>query len=129
MEKVTKNGLRYDPDICPVRHVLDGIGDKWTILVLTALKRGQMRFSALRRDIPDISQRMLTQTLRKLERDGFVLRVVTPQVPPRVDYTLKPLGLSLVEELEPLAAWALSRREAIAIARAEYDARAVDGAQ
>lgn len=123
MEKVTAMGTRYDPEICPVRHVLDGIGDKWTILILTALKPGTRRFSEIRREVPDISQRMLTQTLRKLERDGFVTRVVTPVIPPRVDYTLTDLGQSLVGELAGLAAWALSYRDAIAAARADYDAR------
>ena len=122
MKKVTNGGIEYDPEICPVRHVLDGIGDKWTILVLTRLKSGSQRFSELKRAIPDISQRMLTQTLRKLERDGFLSRAVTASVPPRVDYELTDLGQSLVAQLEPLAAWALNSRDAIAAARATYDA-------
>lgn len=127
MEKVTKTssgapGIAYDPNICPVRHVLDGIGDKWTILILTGLKPGSQRFSELKRAIPDISQRMLTQTLRKLERDGYADRAVTPSIPPRVDYALTPLGQSLVSNLEPLAAWALDARDAVAHARAVYDA-------
>ena len=116
-------GIEYDPNICPVRHVLDGVGDKWTILVITALKPGSQRFSELKRAIPDISQRMLTQTLRKLERDGYLTRTVTPTIPPRVDYDLTDLGRSLVSQLEPLAAWALGSRAAIARARAEYDAK------
>lgn len=120
--KTTATGIPYDPGICPVRHVLDGIGDKWTILVITGLKTGQMRFSELRRAIPDISQKMLTQTLRKLERDGYVSRAVTPSIPPRVDYALTPLGADLCTHLEPLAAWALGARDAIAQARATYDA-------
>ncbi len=119
----TASGISYDANICPIRHVLDGIGDKWTILVLTGLKTGAMRFSALRRAIPDISQRMLTVTLRKLERDGYVLRVVTPTTPPRVDYSLTDLGLSLCAHLQPLAAWALNHRDPIARSRAEFDAR------
>ncbi|MEX3016686.1 winged helix-turn-helix transcriptional regulator [Gymnodinialimonas hymeniacidonis] len=113
--------IEYDPQICPVRHVLDGIGDKWTILVLTALKPGPMRFSELRRAIADISQRMLTVTLRKLERDGFVNREVTPTVPARVDYELTDLGQSLVDTLAPLAEWALDHRDPIAKSRALYD--------
>ncbi|MEM8630258.1 MAG: helix-turn-helix domain-containing protein [Pseudomonadota bacterium] len=125
MKNVTKRGIEYDPNICPVRHVLDGIGDKWTILVITALKPGALRFSQIKRDIPDVSQRMLTQTLRKLERDGFLLRTVTPSIPPRVDYELTTLGRSLLATLEPLAAWALDKRDAIAQARADYDAGAV----
>lgn len=113
--------VSYDPQICPVRHVLDGIGDKWTILILTALKTGTHRFTELRKAIPDISQRMLTVTLRKLERDGFVTRTVTPSIPPRVDYALTSMGTSLVEQLSPLANWALNHREPIAKARAVYD--------
>lgn len=113
--------VEYDPQICPVRHVLDGIGDKWTILVLTALKPGSQRFSELRRTIPDVSQRMMTVTLRKLERDGYVTRSVTPSIPPRVDYALTGLGQSLVTQLAPLAAWALDHREPITKARAIYD--------
>jgi DNA-binding HxlR family transcriptional regulator len=113
--------ISYDPQICPVRHVLDGIGDKWTILVLTALKSGTQRFTQLRKSIPDISQRMLTVTVRKLERDGFVTRTVTPSIPPRVDYALTEMGTSLVEQLSPLAAWALDHRDPIAKARAIYD--------
>ncbi|MDJ0629279.1 MAG: helix-turn-helix domain-containing protein [Rhodobacter sp.] len=116
-------GIEYDPNICPVRHVLDGVGDKWTILVITGLKPGSQRFSELKRAIPDISQRMLTQTLRKLERDGYVTRDVTPSIPPRVDYELTDLGRSLLGALEPLAAWALDARDAVARSRALYDAR------
>lgn len=113
--------IEFDPEICPVRHVLDGIGDKWSILILTDLKRGSSRFSDLRRAIPDISQKMLTQTLRKLERDGLVSREVTPSIPPRVDYDLTELGQSLVDQLRPLADWALANRGHVAKARAEYD--------
>lgn len=114
--------IQYNPEICPVRHVLDGIGDKWTILVLTALKDHDQRFSDLRRAIPDVSQRMLTVTLRKLERDGYVTRTVTPTVPLRVDYALSDLGHSLVGALAPLAAWALDHRDPVAKSRAIYDA-------
>lgn len=116
-------GVKYDPNICPVRHVLDEVGDKWSILVLTALNDGTLRFTELRRTIPDVSQKMLTQTLRKLERDGYLDREVTPSIPPKVAYTLTDLGLSLVVQLGPLAAWALEHRASVAKARAEYDAR------
>ncbi len=118
--------IEYDPEICPVRHVLNGVSDKWTILVLTALKPGSLRFSELRRAISDISQRMLTVTLRKLERDGFVTRTVTPTIPARVDYELTDLGQSLVAQMAPLAAWALDHRDPIAKARALYDAQRHD---
>ena len=115
--------MKYDPNICPVRHVLDDVSDKWAILVITALKEGTLRFTELRRTIPDVSQKMLTQTLRKLERDGYLDRAVTPSIPPKVAYSLTPLGKSLVAHLEPLAAWALNHRGEVAKARAEYDAR------
>ncbi len=113
----------FNPNICPVRHVLDGVGDKWTILVVTALIDGQLRFSDLNRMIPDISKRMLTQTLRKLERDGYVERTVTATVPARVDYELTQLGQSLCSALQPLAEWALEKRADVARARALYDSR------
>lgn len=112
----------YDPDICPVRHVLKGIADKWTILILAGLKADRQRFSQLKRLVPDISQRMLTETLRKLERDGYVIREVTPSIPPRVDYELTDLGRSLVLHLAPLARWADEHREAVGRARMAYDA-------
>ncbi|MEL6372934.1 MAG: helix-turn-helix domain-containing protein [Pseudomonadota bacterium] len=111
----------YDPDICPVRHVLKGIADKWTILILAGLKAGTQRFSDLKRLVPDVSQRMLTQTLRKLERDGYVTREVTPSIPPRVDYELTPLGRSLIAQLVPLARWAEEHRAAVCCARETYD--------
>jgi DNA-binding HxlR family transcriptional regulator len=123
MQKVIK-GSMYDPELCPVRNVIDGIGDKWTILVLTGLKASDLRFSQMKRQIPDISQRMLTQTLRKLERDGLITRTVTPSIPPRVDYALTDLGRSLTTELAPLAKWALMNMHTIAGARRTYDAMA-----
>ena len=116
--------LLSDADLCPVRHVLDGIGDKWTILVLTGLKSSGLRFSQMKRQIPDISQRMLTQTLRRLERDGIVTRTVTPSIPPRVDYALTDLGRSLTDNLAPLAKWAVANLNAIAHARHAYDQQA-----
>ena len=124
MQKGTHGrALEYDPNICPFRHVLAEIGDKWSLLVIFTLTGGERRFSEIKRDIGDISQRMLTQTLRSLERDGYVHRTVTPEVPPRVDYRLTELGQSLLEQLKPIANWALESREAITRARAEYDAR------
>ncbi|MEM1286096.1 MAG: helix-turn-helix domain-containing protein [Pseudomonadota bacterium] len=124
---IDEANLFYDPNICPVRHVLDQIGDKWSILVLTALKLKSHRFSELKRAIPDVSQRMLTKTLRSLERDGLIERHVTPTTPPRVDYNLTPLGQSLVEMLEPLAGWALTNLTDIAKSRAVFDQRVADG--
>ena len=112
-----------DPAHFPVRQVLDGLGDKWSILVMAALQKSRRRFSELRRDIPDVSQKMLTHTLRKLERDGLIERIVTPTAPPRVDYRLLPLGKSLFNRWAYLANWVLDNRSAIDISRAEFDAR------
>ena len=123
---IDENNIFYDPNICPVRHVMDQIGDKWSILVLTGLKADSMRFSELKRAIPDVSQRMLTKTLRGLERDGLVDRMVTPTTPPRVDYNLTDLGCSLVKVLEPVAAWALEQRAEIAKSRAVFDVKTAD---
>ncbi len=116
-----KHNTDFDPELCPVRTVLAKIGDKWSILLLHELKPGQRRFSELARALPDISQRMLTATLRKLERDGFISRHVTPSIPPRVDYKLTALGLSLLTPLDSLSAWAAENRAAILKARQAYD--------
>lgn len=124
---IDESNLFYDPNICPVRHVLDQIGDKWSILILTALNQKSHRFSELKRAIPDVSQRMLTKTLRSLERDGLIERHVTPTTPPRVDYNLTVLGQSLVQVLEPLAGWALNNKTDIAKSRAVFDQRTANG--
>ncbi|MCZ8180923.1 MAG: helix-turn-helix domain-containing protein [Rhizobium sp.] len=116
-------GISLDPATCPVRHVLDGISDKWSILVMAALHLSSRRFSELRRDIPDVSQKVLTQTLRKLERDGLIERIVTPTAPPRVDYCLRPLGQSLFVRFSHLATWAIEHRAEVDAARVAYDAR------
>ncbi len=107
---------------CPVRVVLDRVGDKWSVFVVKRLGSGSKRFSELRRSIEGISQRMLTLTLRGLERDGFVTRTVFPTVPPRVDYELTALGQTLLEPVKALAAWAEENREAVQRARARFDA-------
>lgn len=106
---------------CPVRDVIDHLGDKWSTLLITVLSGGPQRFSAIRRAVPDISQRMLTQTLRTLERDGLVLRQVFPTKPPSVEYRLSPLGESFLEPLARLTEWALGAHPAIRQARAEFD--------
>ena len=113
----------YDLQICPVRNVLAQIGGKWSLIVLGHLKFGQHRFSELRRAMPDISQRMLTKTLRGLERDGLVSRKVTPTIPPRVDYKLTKLGVSILEPLAVLSSWALEKRAEIENSRLAYDKR------
>jgi DNA-binding HxlR family transcriptional regulator len=114
-------------DACEVRHLLDRIGDKWSLLVIALLGRGTRRFSELRREIDDISQRMLTLTLRHLERDGLVERTVYPVVPPRVEYRLTPLGATLLDTIQELVTWTTGHREEIAAARAAYVARMGEG--
>lgn len=106
---------------CPVRDVLDRIGDKWSTLVLGALAAGPRRFSAVGRAIPDISKRMLTQTFRELERDGLVARAVFPTKPPSVEYRLTPLGETILEPLAVLIQWADSNHAAIRSARLAFD--------
>ncbi|MFI6580093.1 winged helix-turn-helix transcriptional regulator [Embleya sp. NPDC050493] len=90
---------------CPTRQVLDHIAGKWTVLIVDALRDGTMRYTDLSRRIEGVSQKMLTQTLRALEADGFVLRTVTPTIPPRVDYELTELGRSLGEPIRALREW------------------------
>ena len=109
---------------CPLRDVLARVGDKWSVLVVTLLGDGKKRFSELKRSIEGISQRMLTLTLRNLERDGLVTREVTPSIPPRVDYELTRAGRSLLEHVMSLSVWAEKNRGAIVRAREKYDATA-----
>ena len=110
---------------CPrVSSLLSRIGDKWTVLVVMLLREGPRRFSELKREIGGISQRMLTSTLRGLERDGLVTRTVYPTTPPRVDYELTRLGHELREPVEALGDWALAHLDVIDRARREFDARA-----
>ena len=116
------NGCSFSAENCPVRDVLGNVGGKWNTLMVQALAEKPMRFSALRRLIPDISQRMLTQTLRDLERDGYVERRVFPTKPPSVEYSLTPLGASFNAVLEPLVAWSAAHHAAIRDARARFDA-------
>lgn len=112
----------HDPNACPaVREVLDRVGDKWSVLIIGMLGEGPRRFSELRRAIEGISQRMLTLTLRGLERDGLVTRTVQPVVPPRVDYALTPMGRTLLEPILALASWAGEHRTEIQAARERYD--------
>jgi DNA-binding HxlR family transcriptional regulator len=105
-----------------ISTLLSRIGDKWTVLVVTTLGEGPRRFNELRREIPSVSQRMLTLTLRNLERDGLVTRTVTPTIPPRVDYALTELGQSLLQPIKGLAQWALDNVETIHQAQARFDA-------
>jgi DNA-binding HxlR family transcriptional regulator len=104
--------------------VLSRVGDKWTVLVVSTLGGGPKRFNELRRALGSISQRMLTLTLRGLERDGLVTRTVFPTVPPRVDYELTTLGRSLLEPVSGLGAWAVAHRPDIQNARQRFDSGA-----
>ena len=105
-----------------ISALLQRIGDKWSLLVVQTLGDGSRRFNQLRREIPSISQRMLTLTLRNLERDGLVNRTVTPSIPPRVDYELTELGHSLQKPICGLVTWAMDHSDAIHAAQASYDA-------
>lgn len=111
-------------EICPVRNVLDRIGDKWSMLIVMTLTERPLRFGELRRAVPDISQRMLTQTLRELQRDGILSRHVFPTQPPSVEYRLTEIGHSLLEPMAALVHWAETYHSAIRGARADYDRRA-----
>ncbi|GAB3438010.1 winged helix-turn-helix transcriptional regulator [Actinophytocola sediminis] len=109
--------------LCEARQTLSRVGDKWSIAVIYALGHTTKRFTELRREINGISQRMLTATLRTLERDGLVSRTVHPVVPPRVDYALTELGVTLLGTVCTLMRWAIDHADDMARARAEYDAR------
>jgi DNA-binding HxlR family transcriptional regulator len=104
-------------------QVLSRIGDKWSVLVIMLLRQKSCRFSELKRGISGISQRMLTLTLRNLERDGLVSRMVTPSIPPRVDYELTEMGHSLAEPVQALGTWAFQHLAQIDAAQARYDAQ------
>ena len=114
------HGSPYRAD-CPTRHILDRIGDRWTVLIVGALWDGSVRFSELRRRIEGISQKMLTQTLRGLERDGLVRRTVHPEVPVRVEYTLTEAGRTLREPLRALEEWAITHLGDISASQEAYD--------
>ena len=111
---------------CEFREVLDRVGDKWSLLVIAMLEQrptARARFSELKRSIPGISQRMLTLTLRGLERDGLITRTVFPTIPPRVDYELTDLGRGLWQPVEALGKWASDHQAEIEGARARFDGR------
>ncbi|WP_412077577.1 winged helix-turn-helix transcriptional regulator [Streptomyces xanthophaeus] len=111
-------------DDCGIRDVLDRLGDKWSVLVVVQLASGTHRFKELQRAVAGISQRMLTLTVRRLERDGLITRTVYPTVPPQVEYELTELGHSLTRLVKALADWSLVHRPEIEAARAEWDAKA-----
>jgi len=109
---------------CSTRQALDLIGDRWTMIVIKALSEGVQRYGALQREIGGISQKMLTQTLRSLERDGLVSRTVYPVVPPKVEYALTPLGETLIEPLALICEWAERNMGGVIQARQHHDAEA-----
>jgi DNA-binding HxlR family transcriptional regulator len=115
--------LRHrDEKLCRVRDVLDRVGDKWSLAVINELGEGSRRFTEIRRGIPGISQRMLTSTVRMLERDGMLTRTVQPTVPPRVDYELTDLGRTFLQTAWSLLGWAFDHVDDIESARRRYDA-------
>ncbi|MBY5946900.1 winged helix-turn-helix transcriptional regulator [Photobacterium rosenbergii] len=113
----------HNNEDCPVRNVVSQIGDKWSMLILFALVDGTERFNALKSRVEGISQRMLTQTLRDLEREGYVSRTVYPEVPVRVEYCLTEMGRDLVKPLYQLVCWAEQHQSDIRLARQAYDER------
>ncbi len=120
-----KPGHFHETSACrTVNDILSRIGDKWTVLVVSYLGNGPMRFNALRRTVNGISQKMLTTTLRNLERDGFVTRTVFPTIPPRVEYALTDMGRDLLIPVQALGAWAIANEANVMMARARYDAAA-----
>ena len=116
-------GPAGEPGSCRAREVLQRVGDKWSMYAIDLLGRGTMRFTELHRGIDGITARMLTVTLRGLERDGIVTRTIHPVIPPRVDYALTPMGRTLLDTIGELVAWADSHLDEIEAARAAYDAR------
>lgn len=117
---------RFNMADCPVRHVLDAIGGKWVSLILLLLHEGPHRFGELRRAVPDISQRMLTQSLRDLQRDGYISRHVFATVPPSVEYRLTPFGQSLMPHLGAMVQWALEAHAHVQVSRVRYDAETAE---
>ncbi|MFD0687585.1 winged helix-turn-helix transcriptional regulator [Actinomadura fibrosa] len=116
----------HHPSMCRAREILDRVGDKWSLQVIALLGERTKRFTELKREIDGISQRMLTVTLRGLERDGIVTRTVYPVMPPRVDYSLTPMGATLMDAASTLVLWAETHLDEIDAARADYDARAAE---
>jgi DNA-binding HxlR family transcriptional regulator len=117
----SKEPVVVDVEQCPIRGILDRIGDKWSFLLILKLAQRPHRFGELRREVNDISQRMLTQTLRSLQRDGLISRTVFPTTPPSVEYRLTDLGRSLLEPMQSLVTWADLHQSAIQAARMQFE--------
>ncbi|MGA9521129.1 MAG: helix-turn-helix domain-containing protein [Myxococcaceae bacterium] len=122
MKQAPERGDLYAP-ACPSRGVLDHVTSRWGVLVLVALLEGTHRFSELRRKVAGVSEKMLSQTLQALEEDGFIHRQVYPVIPPRVEYSLTPLGSEVAERVEVLADWIEENMPRIAAARAQHEKR------
>ncbi|VVC75350.1 putative HTH-type transcriptional regulator YybR [Aquicella siphonis] len=108
---------------CPTRLILDRIADKWTVLIIGQLSSGTLRFNELKRSVPGITQKMLTQTLKGLERDGIIVRKIYATVPPKVEYTLTKLGKSLIRVVEAIRTWAETNVKDILQSQAKYDSK------
>ncbi|MCO6187234.1 helix-turn-helix domain-containing protein [Rhizobium sp. L1K21] len=121
LTRATLEKMGFDASNCPIRDVMDKLSGKWSVLLLLELSDEAKRFGALRRAIPDISQRMLTQTLRDLERDGFISRTVFPTKPPSVEYALTELGHSLMPLIVSIVRWADQHHRVIKQARTTFD--------
>jgi len=121
METKIPRGWNVYNELCPTRLVLHRIADKWTVMIVGRLAAGTMRFGEIKREIGGISQKMLTQALRGLERDGLVSRKVYPQIPPRVEYSLTALGRTLVGVLEQIRGWAEGNIESVLAAQKSFD--------
>jgi DNA-binding HxlR family transcriptional regulator len=117
------SGPSHRPSACRAREVLQRVGDKWSVYVIDLLGQGTKRFTELHRSIDGITARMLTVTLRGLERDGIVTRTIHPVIPPRVDYALTPMGRTLLDTIGRLVTWTDSHLPEIEAARADYDAK------
>jgi DNA-binding HxlR family transcriptional regulator len=111
----------HGPECAAIRSVLDRVGDKWSVLIVALLGEGKKRFSELGRTLEDVSKRMLTLTLKRLERDGLIARTAYPTVPPRVEYELTKLGRTFLVPVRQLTGWALRNRERIERTRQSYD--------
>jgi DNA-binding HxlR family transcriptional regulator len=117
--------IKHRPETCkPIGEILSRVGDKWTIALLAALGDRRMRFKELHRAIDGISQRMLTVTVRNLERDGLLIRTVYPTIPPRVEYELSDLGRSLKDALAPVGVWVSDNHQDIEASRRQFDEKA-----
>lgn len=119
-QRIRNNDGKADPAMCPIRDVLSRIGDKWSILIIVILAEGTKRFGQVRKALPDISQKMLTETLRNLVENGLAERSVLPTFPPTVEYTLTPVGHELLSALTPLVLWATQSHDQIRMSRKAF---------